>query len=869
MNKTGPALDIAQLKGLSEEEAQRRLRAIGRNELPAARRHSFWKLAFGVLGEPMTLLLLASGGIYLLLGDRQDALILLSFVAVLLALTLFQQEKAERSLDALRNLTSPRASVIRDGKQRRIPGGEVVPGDLVILSEGDRVAADGVLIDAISLMIDESLLSGESVSVRKSVRGNQGGETESEAFSPGGDDLPFVFSGTLVVRGQGIFEVKATGVQTEIGRIGKQLQSVTGEKTFLQRETRKLVIGFSLTALCLCLILIIVYGLTRGHWLEAILAGLTFTMAMIPEEFPVILMVFMALGAWRLAKQHVLTRRIPAIETLGAATVLCVDKTGTLTQNRMRVQQIAARNQCFEPAANNAALPEVFHEIIEFSILASQRDPFDPMEIAFRELGEHYLANTEHLHANWELVQEYPLTQELLAMSRVWRPVGPPENGQREAEREEYVIAAKGAPEAILDLCHVEPAVFESQMSIVQRMAAEGLRVLGVARADFTPQPSPPLLPEIQHDFVFQFLGFVGLSDPIREDAAEAVRQCHTAGIRIVMITGDYPQTAQSIARQVGFPNADRVVSGAELAAMTDDALQETIRSVSIFARVVPEQKLRLINALKANGEIVAMAGDGVNDAPALKAAHIGLAMGARGTDVAREAAAMVLTTDDFSAMVQAVEMGRRIFDNLRKAISYILAIHIPIAGMSLLPVLFHWPLILMPVHVAFLQLIIDPACSVVFEAEEPEAGIMRRPPRKSDEPLLNGRIWGTCALQGVSILAMVMGVYAWALQTNHTQGGSRAMAFIVLIFSNLALIVANRSWSQGFLALLARPNRALRWVLPLALLFLAGAILNPAAQKLFHFGRLQGRDIVLCLSAGLLSILWLDLLKRMAARPE
>jgi P-type Ca2+ transporter type 2C len=668
-------MDISDRTGLSEEEARSRLRSAGPNELPASRRPRFGQLALEVLLEPMSLLLLASGGIYLSLGNRQEAFMLLSFVFVLLGITVFQQNKTERSLEALRDLSSPRASVIRNGKQRRIPGREVVPGDVVILSEGDRVPADGVLLDAVSLLIDESLLTGESISVRKALNVN-----DTVSAVPGGDDLPFVFSGTLVVRGQGIFEVQTTGIRTEMGKIGKRLQDVERKKTFLQRETHKWVVAFVIAGGIICLVLIIVYGLTRGHWLEGVLAGITLAMAMIPEEFPVVLTVFMALGAWRLSRQNVLTRRIPAIETLGAATVLCVDKTGTLTRNRMNVDTLVAHRQCCELSVLEGPIPEEFHETIEFSILASQRDPFDPMEIAFRELGEHYLANTEHLHADWELVQEYPLTAELLAMSRVWRSV----------DRSEYVIAAKGSPEAILDLCHVEPEVFERQMAIVEQLAIKGLRVVGTARASFRPSP----LPEIQHGFAFEFLGFVALSDPVRPDAVTAVKECDSAGIRVVMITGDYPQTAQSIARQVGLLDPDAVVRGADLLEMTDEELQAVIQTVNVFARVAPEQKLRLVNALKANGEVVAMTGDGVNDAPALKAAHIGLAMGGRGTDVAREASDLVLTTDDFSCLVQAVKMGRRIFDNLRRAISYILAIHIPIAGMSLIPVLLKWPLI-------------------------------------------------------------------------------------------------------------------------------------------------------------------------------
>lgn len=838
-------LDLSTLTGLTEEEASRRLQAAGYNELPASRRRSLWRIAGEAVREPMFALLVAGGVIYLSVGDVQEALMLLAFVFVVLGITIYQERKTERALEALRDLSSPRALVIRDGAQKRIAGREVVPGDLVVLSEGDRVPADAVLLWELSLSVDESLLTGEAVPVRKAAAR----EEPDEVGRPGGDDLPFVYSGTLVVQGQGVARVLGAGARTELGKIGKALAVMEPEETPLQRETARLVRAFALVGLVLCTLVVVVYGLTRGHWLDGFLAGIALAMAILPEELPMILTVFLALGAWRISQKRVLTRRVPAVEALGAATVLCVDKTGTLTQNRMSVSRLYARGFFYDAAdPGRGSLPESFHELVEFGILASKVDPFDPMEKALRELGRVTLARTEHLHDDWTLVREYPLSRELLALSHVWTsPSG-----------EEYVIAAKGAPEAVADLCHLSEAEQAELVEHVATLADEGLRVLGVARAEFTRENLPPG----QHDFTFEFLGLIGLADPVRADVPETVRECYAAGIRVVMITGDYPGTARNIARQVGLAGAEEVITGPELEAMADEELQRRIRTVNVFARVVPEQKLRLVDALKANGEVVAMTGDGVNDAPALKAAHIGLAMGGRGTDVAREAAALVLLDDSFTSLVAAVEQGRRIFDNLKKAMAYTLAIHVPIAGLSLLPVLLHWPLILQPVHIVFLELIIDPACSIVFEAEQEETDVMRRPPRNPQNPLFSRRTVVLSLLQGMSVLAIVLTVFATSLYRGQGVTEARALTFTTLIVANLGLILTNRSWSRTILATLRTPNTALWWVLGGAVAFLGFTLYTPALRRLFHFAFLHPVDLAIGLGAGVVSILWFEGLK-------
>ncbi len=843
------SFDITRYSGLTETAAQERLEEFGYNELPSGKKRSLFAIAFDVVREPMLLLLVACGAIYLVLGDVQEAVMLLSFVFVVIGITLYQEQKTERALEALRDLSSPRALVIRDGQEKRIAGREVVVGDVIVLNEGDRVPADALLVNSVNLLVDESLLTGESVPVRK-----MPSENTELIGRPGGDDQPFVYSSTLVVQGHGIAEVKGTGVQTEIGKIGRALEAVEQEQTQLQKETGRLVRSLSFLGLSLCAVVIVVYGLTRSDWVHGFLAGLTLAMATLPEEFPMVLTIFLALGAWRMSQKNVLTRRVPAVETLGSATVLCVDKTGTLTQNRMSVKKMCAGGRFIDVSSGSPSnLPEDYHELVEFSILASQRDPFDPMEKAIHELGDRYLAQTEHLHHDWTLVHEYPLSVKLLALSHVWKS----------PDGVDYEIAAKGAPEAIADLCHLPPEALEEWSGRIAALADEGLRVIGVAKARFR----EPSLPGRQHDFEFEWLGLIGLADPVRDTVPDAIRECEAAGIRVVMITGDYPGTAMNIARQIGLKPADRCITGLELDRMTEEELRLKVRDVNIFARTVPEQKLQLVKALKANGEVVAMTGDGVNDAPALKAAHIGIAMGGRGTDVARESASLVLLDDDFSSIVAAVQMGRRIFDNIKKAMAYIFAIHIPIAGMSLLPVVFQWPLVLLPVHIVFLELIIDPSCSVVFEMEPEETDVMRRPPRRRKEPLFGRRSIGLSVLQGISVLGIVFAVYLIAMGRGLNENEVRALTFTTLIIANLGLIMTNRSWTRTITDTLRSPNPALWWVIGGALAFLGLVLYVPFLQKLFYFVRLDALDVVICLTSGFVSIAWFEILKAMNGR--
>ncbi|MDD5296434.1 MAG: cation-translocating P-type ATPase [Rhodocyclaceae bacterium] len=811
--------------GLSRDEvAQRRLDE-GWNELATDQNRGLAAIALEVLREPMFLLLVAAGGIYLAMGDAREALVLLGFVLIIMTVTILQERRTEKALEALRDLSSPRALVIREGETVRIAGREVVRDDLVLLEEGDRIPADGLLLEAHELACDESLLTGESVAVSKFA-----GEGESGQ----------VFAGTLAVAGQGLMRVTATGSRTELGRIGKSLADIPPETSPLQGEIALLTRRLAVIGVLLCLATAALYLLLRGDLLAGLLAGITLAMGILPQEFPVILIIFLALGARRVARERVLTRRLSAIETLGETTVLCVDKTGTLTENRMALASLVVDGRELAVSSpggpqDSAALPEPYHELLEYCVLASEIAPRDPMEQAFHLFARSKLAETEHLHPDWALAREYELSPEMLAMSHLWRP----------EEGEAHVVAAKGAPEAICDLCHLGEAERQRIAADAERLADRGLRVLGVAKA----RHDGAAWPEIQHDFDFSFIGLVGLADPLRPGVPAAIAECRHAGIRVVMITGDHPHTARAIAEQAGLLRGT-VLTGQEMDALPKNELAARIGQAEVFARVTPQQKLAIVEALKASGEIVAMTGDGVNDAPALKAAHIGISMGRRGTDVAREAGALVLLDDDFAAIVSAIRLGRRIFSNLRQALIYTLAVHVPIIGLSIIPLLFGWPLVLAPMHIAFLELVIAPACSVVFEAEAEHGGLMHQPPRPRSERLVAGRHLMLAMLQGLASTAVIVALYHWSLVQG--EDTARALAFITLVSANAALVFASRSPRPGLLP-------AFRGVPPVGLAVLAATLASllatvtlPDLAAAFRFATPEPGQSFLALAAGL-----------------
>ena len=762
--------------GLSIEEAQRRLLQHGPNELPVSKQNNLLRILRGIVLEPMFLLLLSCGAIYMALGDMNEALMLLGFVLVIMGISFLQQRRAEQALTALRDISSPRALVLRNGQAVRIAGREVVPGDVVLLAEGDRVPADLHLLESSNLMVDESMLTGESVPVMKHAAPASADAGNAAA------NADHAYAGTLVTQGNGLGKVTATGPHSALGRIGMALGTMEEDATPVQQETRRLVNVVAVAGLTLAAVPAIAYGLMRQDWLGGLLSGITFAMAVVPEELPVVLTIFLGLGAWRLARAQVLTRNIPAVELLGATTVLCVDKTGTLTMNSMRVRALWSEQAEHDmPPNDKLAVPEALHPVLEYAVLASHRTAYDPMDAAIGKAGQGLLQSTEHLHGDWTLLDEYPLRREMLAMSRVWRS----------PDLQHRIIAAKGAPEAIMDLCHLDGERKVAIEMATDRMTARGLRVLGVAQAAFSQQA----LPDDQHDFAFRFVGLIALEDPVRPDVPAAIAECRAAGIRIVMVTGDHPNTALSIARQARLAVEGGALTGDELDRCDDATLQRRLAGTSVFCRVQPEQKLRLVRSLRASGEIVAMTGDGINDAPALKAAHIGIAMGARGTDVAREAADLVLLNDDFASLLTAVRYGRRVTDNLRKAFVFLVAVHTPIVGLSIVPVLAGWPMLLMPVHILFLQLIIDPGCSLVFEAEPLEAEGMHARPRRQDARLFDAAMLVRGLWQGCGVLLILLAVYLLVRGATRSEEIARTVTFSAMVLSSVGMIQVNRSW--------------------------------------------------------------------------
>ena len=830
-------------QGLTTQEVEAKLRQEGYNELPGSKARNLGKLIWDVISEPMFILLVSCAVIYFFLGELQEAIVLTASVVIVMSIELFQERKTEKALEALKNLSSPRALVIRNGEQIRIPGREVVTDDLIILAEGDRIPADAYILENNLLSVDESLLTGESVPVRKQIWDKQ-----ERPSTPGGDDLPFVYSGTLVVSGRGIAQVFATGERTELGKIGKSLKNITEEETRLSQETGRLVKYFALFALLICAVVAIVFYITRKDLINALLTGITLAMSVLPEEFPVVLTVFMALGAWRMSRKNVLVRRLQAIESLGSATVLCTDKTGTITYNKMTLQKIVSNNENI--ALNRATtISEAIRNTLVYSVLGSMREPFDPMEKAIHkallEIDSIFYSELQ----KYQEIREYPLTDELRAMAKVWKIPG----------NSNYTIALKGSPEAVIKLCKINAEEIKAIMNQVADLAEEGLRVLAIASCEFSQDD----LPEKLTDLSFHYSGLIGLADPIRETVPEAIKTCYQAGIRVIMITGDYIGTAKAIGKQIGLKNVDNVIVGSELDQISDKELAERCKQVSIFARVVPHQKLRIVQALKANGEIVAMTGDGVNDAPALKAANIGISMGLRGTDVAREASAIVLTDDDFSSIVSAVRMGRRIYDNLRKSFTYVYSLHLPIAGMAMIPAAFaDYPIIYFPVHIAFLELIIDPACSIVFEMEKEEENIMERPPRCVDESLFGTKRLIIGTLQGLGVLILLVLMYFWGINNGMGDNHLRAHIFTTLVFSNLMLITTNRSWQKNLFQILRTPNKGMTFLFLGVFAIVLLMIKVPSVTNIFHLESMTFMELLTCLVLGNLSVAWFEIYK-------
>ena len=809
------------MEGLSEREAALLLSKFGLNELPAEKKGSLFDSAVKVVREPMILLLILAGVISFVLAERVDGMLLISTVFIIIGISLFQERRTETALSALRSLSAPQALVIRSGKRIRIPTKEVVPGDLIQLLEGDRVPADAEIIDLKYLVLDESLLTGESVPVTKNL----------------GDQ---VFTGTLVVRGHGIAIVRTTGKSTELGRIGSSLSGMKEQLTRLQLSISRIVKGIGIGALLTVTFVIAVYGVTRGNWLEGALAGIAVAMALIPEELPVILTIFMTLGAWRMTKVGVIVRRTATIEALGSVTVLCVDKTGTLTKNEMKIEELKLLNGDTWNASS-AINPE-FEELISIGSLATPTVAFDPMDLAFKTL------ETSNRLASYKSLSEIPLSKERLIYTHVWQ------------KENRVIVAAKGAPEHIARICGLSETQLNSFHDLVATSASHGFRVIAVAKMELS---ESEFRSKKIDEIGLQFLGFSLLRDPIRDGVPDAINLCRAAGIRTIMITGDHPATAIAVANEIGIPSSS-FMTGEILSQASDSDLREKVKSVSIFARVTHDHKLRLINALKTNGEIVGMTGDGINDAPALRAADIGIAMGGRGTDVAREASDMIITDDNFVSIVSGIKRGRTIFSNIKKAIIYVIAIHVPIFGMAIIPILNPlWPLVFLPALIAFHEIVIDPAASIVYEVEQSDPEIMNQKPRAATASLISRLDFLYSVLQGLSVFALVAIIYFVSLGNGSSDNRVRSLTFGTLLISNVILIMINRSRDLTIYRTVFKiKNVAAPWIALLAISILLILINVRVFREAFDLELLAIRDYLILAGLSYLSLCWTDLRK-------
>ncbi|ADJ63875.1 cation-translocating P-type ATPase [Herbaspirillum seropedicae] len=835
--------------GLSHSEVTRLLAEDGPNVLHSDQRR-MGRVLMKVIREPMFMLLLSAAAIYLTLGELREGLLLLFMVALTVGLTLYQGGKTERALAALRVLNSPTARVIRDGRTMRIAAAELVRGDLILLEEGARVPADAGVLEASNLQLDESLLTGEACPVEKFAPSTK---PEPHALPSGQtDSATLVRSGTLVVRGSGIAKVTATGARTELGKISSLLHELVEEPSPMQRHIARIVTVLAVTGLMLSALLVVLEGYSHGRWTEALLMGIALSMSLLPEELPIILTIFPAIGAWRMARANVLTRRLSAIETLGSISVLCTDKTGTLTENRMRVVQgmIAGRHMYFDESDIGITSPE-WRTLLETAALASSPRPTDPMEKAFHQLaGES--AKRFAPPALTQLLQEYPFTPALRAMTMVWK-------GDDDAP---LLVATKGAPEAIASLCGLTPAEVQQMQNDIMHLGSHGLRVIAVAACNWS-----GALPASQAQFGLRYLGLLALADPLRPGVPDAIQRCHQAEIRVIMITGDHPSTAQNIARQAGI-SADQVLLGDEVQAMAEHELARRLRTTNVCARITPLQKLRIVAALKDDGEIIAMTGDGVNDAPALKAAHVGIAMGARGTDVAREAGSLILLDDNFASIVEGILMGRRIFSRMRGAMIYVLAMHMPIAGMALLPVVFGWPLILYPMQIAFLELIVDPACTLAFENTGSDYRERQAPRRHGAAPLLDARIIILVLVQGSVALLFAVSAYLWFLERlTHSQ--ARAAEFIVLVLVNLGMMFSALVPDRYFFRAFCPGNYAALIISIIAVIMLLATVYLPALANTFHFSPPPALDLAMAFAWGALALLAYECAKLLINRMQ
>ncbi len=776
----------------------------------------------------MFILLAAAGVIYFLLGEYQEGILLLVAIVLVAGISFYQTIKSDHALEKLKKLTQPSVKVLRNQVLTEIPAEEIVPGDVMLLEEGQAIPADGVILEAHDLSIDESILTGESVPI---VKGD--GDT--------------VYAGALLVSGNFFARVSATGLRTELGSLGKSLEEIQVEKTPLQVQISRFVQQMAVAGIFAFLLIWGINYWRSGEVISSLLFGLTIAMSILPEEIPVAFSGFMALGASRMAGLGVLTRQPQTVESLGSATVICADKTGTITDAGMSVKKLydpVSADSCDCDGAGTQPLSASLEELMKNAVWASEPVPFDAMEKAIHSFFDEHIKNLPK--TEYRMIHEYPLSGRPPMMTHLF-----------EGPSGELIISGKGSVEKILEVCKISEPDRRRALEMARQFSSEGLRVLGVAGGAL-PYGQ---IPAKQEDFIWEFKGLVALLNPPKKNAEYVVSEFYEAGMEVKMITGDYPETAMAIAREINLKNSDHFLSGESVMSLSEEELQQEVKDTTIFARVFPEAKLRIIKALKANGEVVAMTGDGVNDGPALKAAHIGVSMGKRGTEIAKAAASLVLVNDDLQGIVDAIAHGRKIYENLKKAVSYIVSIHIPIILTVAIPLILNWKYanIFSPIHVIFLELVMGPTCSIAFESEPAERNLMRVKPRRPSQSFLSIRELSLSVVQGLVISAAVLAVYYLATRTGHSETEVRTMVFSMLVMSNIFLTLVNRSFTFSFIETLKYRNPLIWLMVFLTFLILLATLFVPAIRQLFHFEHIGKTAFLVCTLAAMLGVFWVE----------
>lgn len=818
------------LKGLSTDEVVASQNKHGYNTMNAVQKNSWITLLLDILKEPMLLLLIAVAIIYLIVGDYGEAIFMFGAIVVVSGISFYQDNRSKKALEALEKLNEPLSTVIRNSKVIQIPTHEITVGDLCVIEEGKMINADGQVVHSNDFSVNEASLTGETFSVFKSL------ETDDRN----------VYSGTLVVSGLAVFEVEKIGDATKLGKIGQSIQTIQEERSPLQTQITKFVKWMAVIGV---VVFLMVWGYSfwkSGNIIESLLVGLTLAMSILPEEIPVAFTTFMALGAWKLIQEGIIIKRSSVVETLGSTTVICTDKTGTITENSMQLKALFdyKTNQLYEEEqlTNNS-----LSELIQFAMWSSEPVPFDPMEKTLHKVYE----QTQEIdqRQNFLMIHEYPLEGKPPMMTHLF-----------ENENKQRIIAAKGAPEAILVVSNLIESQKDTLRQRIKDLGKQGYRLLGVAKAHFEGND----FPEKQQDFDFEFLGFTVFYDPPKQGIQEVFQHIYDAGIKVKVITGDNEDTTNAIALQAGIINTTPAVNGVEIVHHTEEELIELSRKTTLFTRMFPEAKLKMVNAFKKDDEVVAMLGDGVNDAPALKAAHIGVAMGNKGTEIAKAAASLVIINDDLDKLVVGIAAGRRIYTNIKKAIQYIISIHIPIILTVSLPLFLGWifPHIFTPVHVIFLELIMGPTCSIVYENEPMEKNTMLEKPRKMTETFLSWKELSLSIIQGLVITAGVLTAYQYAVQNGSNEATTRSIVFTTLVFANVFLSMVNRSFIYSVFDSFKNKNTLFPLILGASLFLLIAILYIPPFASFFQLSSINFQQFLISILIAAVSVLWVEVYK-------